>query len=60
MSRTSEVEFETVIKVNLLASGYMPVDRESFDCLFATPVEGARQCKGAVPQRGTSRGVQIG
>jgi len=31
MSRTNEAAFETVIELHLLASGYVPVDRDGFD-----------------------------
>ena len=31
MSRTHEVAFESVIELHLLASGYVPVDRDGFD-----------------------------
>src|SRR6266852_6211580 len=31
MSRTNEAAFEAVIELHLLASGYVPVDRDGFD-----------------------------
>ncbi|MCX6633749.1 MAG: hypothetical protein NT090_01425 [Acidobacteria bacterium] len=32
MTQTKEAGFETVIKGHLLANGYVPVNREGFDC----------------------------